>query len=221
MVGMPMNLRPTAPFLNVNSMYNRMLELSAQTKLNYARALRDGLVVRDNALGVLALRGNIPNSLHSLAISLVADSLFCLSEMVRICRMYGINYNSSHSLLGAAHQKLADWCSLYAEIVQRGALGDDTGTILHNKVVLLIGAQNISSLNYKYHLEQALHHYHAALEMHRGGRAYKEVIEDMIYLEGDCDDSMIHFFAALERFRINSKNILERIQHIDRICVKV
>ena len=54
------------------------------------------------------------------------------------------------------------------------------------------------------------------LEMHNEGRRYKEVIENMYYLNDDFNDNHFHFSAALERYKINCEVIQERIKNIQQ-----
>jgi hypothetical protein len=51
---------------------------------------------------------------------------------------------------------------------------------------------------------KALSHYYKSLEMHTGGRAYFNLLEQMYFVKGDYDDVAGHFNVAVERFIINN-----------------
>ena len=63
-------------------------------------------------------------------------------------------------------------------------------------------------------MKMALQNYYSAIEMHNGGTAYKNGLQNLYYLDDDFDNSLSHFCASLERFRINSGLIRGRIQKI-------
>lgn len=65
-----------------------------------------------------------------------------------------------------------------------------------------------------YHRERAIEHYRQAIEAHREGRAYKEIVEHMYYMDDDFNDNLTHFAVALERFRRNGGHFEERISKL-------
>ena len=79
--------------------------------------------------------------------------------------------------------------------------------------------QEINKPNIQYTLtnysgEMALKSYRMAKELHREGRAYKEMIAKMYFLDDDLKNDTIQFDLALERFKINSGLIDKRIGEI-------
>ncbi len=62
-----------------------------------------------------------------------------------------------------------------------------------------------------YQTEKAINENYAAIETHSEGLAYKNLIEDMYYLNDDFNDKLFHFRLAQERYRINSDLIDDRL----------
>lgn len=51
--------------------------------------------------------------------------------------------------------------------------------------------------------EMAIQSYERAIQLHRQGKAYKDMNAKMHFLEDDFNDNLTHFGAGTERFRIN------------------
>lgn len=58
----------------------------------------------------------------------------------------------------------------------------------------------------------ALKTYRKAREIHREGKAYKDMISSIYYLNDDLKNDTVQFDLAIERFRINSENIDHSIE---------
>ena len=89
-------------------------------------------------------------------------------------------------------------------------IASDTET----KLKQLIGADNMHIVSTRYHAELAIDHLFAARQVHSGGNAYKNLIENMSYLNDDFCDKQYHFCAALERFYLingKTKNKLDEL----------
>jgi hypothetical protein len=82
---------------------------------------------------------------------------------------------------------------------------------IKTKLEKLIEPDNLPSLSIVYHCEKAAHAYQAAIETHKNGRAYHELLENMYYLNDDYNDKLYHFSIGLERFKINSDKYETRI----------
>lgn len=85
-----------------------------------------------------------------------------------------------------------------------------------NKVITLIGAEQYRDLEPIALYQNALNHFRASLEMHREGKAYKQRINALNYLDDDFNDSLEHFAAALERQRINCGYVRTEISKIEK-----
>lgn len=156
--------------------------------------------------------GTLP--LRDILEFLITDSIYCCHEIIRFMAIYGSSYMASHSMRAAAHQNMARWCDYYYAYlrVQKGSVDSQTRKResaalvrkLEEKLQILVGQADMVDLSPSYHGEMALLHHRAAREAHSEGKAYKELIEKMFYLNDDFADQLEHFCAALERFRINS-----------------
>ncbi|NOQ26560.1 MAG: hypothetical protein GQ564_14470 [Bacteroidales bacterium] len=80
-------------------------------------------------------------------------------------------------------------------------------TDINKKLSQLIGSDNIPLINTSYQCEKAIKEYYSAVETHTEGNAYKNLIEEMYYLNDDFNDNTFHFSVAIERFLLNSKTL--------------
>lgn len=60
----------------------------------------------------------------------------------------------------------------------------------------------------------AVKSYRNAKEMHREGRAYKDMISRMYFIDDDLKNDTVQFDLAVERFKINSDYIDKKIEDI-------
>ena len=80
-------------------------------------------------------------------------------------------------------------------------------TDINKKLSRLIGRDNVPLINTSYQCEKAIKEYYSAVETHTEGNAYKNLIEEMYYLNDDFNDNTYHFSVAIERFMLNSKTL--------------
>ena len=73
---------------------------------------------------------------------------------------------------------------------------------------------NIQYTLTNYSGELAIKSYRDAIAVHREGRAYKEMISRMFYLDDDLKNDTIQFDLAIERFKINSDYIDKNIGQV-------
>ncbi len=69
----------------------------------------------------------------------------------------------------------------------------------------------------KYSLAMAKESYERALQMHHEGKAYKDMISQMYYLDDDLKNDTIQFSTAIERYKINNGYIQEQLTKIQGI----
>lgn len=77
-----------------------------------------------------------------------------------------------------------------------------------------IGKSNIHYTLNNYSAEMAIKCYRKALDMHKEGKSYKEMISKMYYLDDDLKNDTIQFDSAIERYKINNNYIHSRIEMI-------
>ena len=69
----------------------------------------------------------------------------------------------------------------------------------------------------KYSLVMAKESYERALQMHHEGKAYRDMISQMYYLDDDLKNDTIQFGTAIERYKINNAYIQEQLAKIQGI----
>lgn len=69
----------------------------------------------------------------------------------------------------------------------------------------------------KYSLAMAKESYERALQMHHEGKAYRDMISQMYYLDDDLKNDTIQFSTAIERYKINNEYIQEQLAKIQGI----
>lgn len=89
-------------------------------------------------------------------------------------------------------------------------------SILFNELLTKIGKSNIHYTLNNFSAEKSIKMYRTAKEMHNEGKAYKERIKTMYYLDDDLKNDTIQFDIALERFKINNGIIDHNIENILR-----
>ena len=85
---------------------------------------------------------------------------------------------------------------------------------LFNSLIGLIGKPNIQYTFTNYSGEMALVSYRSAIQLHREGREYKDMISRMYYIDDELKNDTVQFDLALERFKINSDYIDNRIRDL-------
>lgn len=211
-----------SPYGMVNSMYNRIIELRYKANWNYKifKKLRFHEIDRNTGkakMEYLLTGTDIPLSQFFPGISeprqimefLIMDSLFCFHEILRICKIYGISYMVSHSLVGSAYFKCGCWCDYYYAYLKNS--DDSARTRIQDGLTKLIGAADLITLSPSYHYEMALRHLRQAHETHSEGKAYRRMIEKIYYLNDDFNDNLNHFCIASERYRINTGRVKNMI----------
>ena len=56
--------------------------------------------------------------------------------------------------------------------------------------------------------------YRSTIEVHREGKAYKDMMSKMYYVDGDLKNDTVQFDLAVERFKINNGYIDKRIKDL-------
>lgn len=133
----------------------------------------------------------------------ITDSIFCLHEIIKLVRIYGVTYMVNYSIIANAHSKMGDWCNFYYSYFRN--VPSNRANRIRETLKTLIGVDNLQFIGTRYHYEKAREAYYSLLELHREGKAYRTMIENMFYLNDDFDDTIYQFNAAAERHRINTE----------------
>jgi hypothetical protein len=181
---------------------------------------------------------------------LITDSIFCNFEMLKILNTFGNSFSINHSLMAETHEKLLIWSQLLgvylmlrdfynnqmpqdskSNLVSRFEdfyeKGSEKGiekickTMIISKLEKLIERDNLPFIMPFYQCEKALNEYWASYECHSQGRAYKQLIENMYYLNDDFNDKLYHFTIALERFKNSDGYIFSKIAELKGIIEEI
>ncbi|MCX6249434.1 MAG: P-loop NTPase fold protein [Bacteroidetes bacterium] len=160
---------------------------------------------------------------------LIADSLYCLNEIIEIANAYGKSYILNHSYVGSAHEKMLFWSVWYIAIDNflsySGGLSPKVKPYekalilkLRKKIINLLKSwmdpDAFHSQSIVYHGEMAIRRYYSAYETHVGGKAYKNFIDRMCFLNDDFNDKVSHFYTAYERFGFNNKGFITKVNKL-------
>jgi hypothetical protein len=143
---------------------------------------------------------------------LISDSIFCLYEIVKSLKLYGLSYMASYSYLAYSYKKLGDW-SKFNFIYQMYEKTTEK-KIINEKIKNLIGLNGTYYIEANHYYELAIQNFYSCIEAHTEGNAYQLLISNMFYLEDDFNDSLYHFCAALERYKVNTAKIQKNINEL-------
>jgi hypothetical protein len=139
--------------------------------------------------------------------NLIAESIYCLVDILQLSETMGETYLFSHSFVGSVHERLSFWIRQYEEYEKYK--GDDSMIDEYLKKYLDEDWRELLS-GYREN-RQALACYCRCLEMHNEGRAYHERVDAMCYVRDDYNDRSDHFNIAEERHLIVNEVIGGRI----------
>ncbi len=236
----------SSPFTTISNKFVRMLELKYRCERNYfflAHLLRlEFLFHRQEFTEETLPKGqkrledatlpdrSMPEEMKGkeLVKFLIYDAIFCLFDVLKTQDIYGSSYMISHSYRANAHYKLANWCEAllnYRKLVhysekdehhEQKKKREKERREEEDKLANLLGTDATYYLEPNYHNELAIKHYRAAIEMHTEGKAYKDRLHDMYFLEDDYNDNFYHFCAANERYRLNIKLIANKLKDLEK-----
>jgi len=129
--------------------------------------------------------------------------LYSMLSILQILDIYGADYWLGHGYTAHIHFRIATYLSKL-----------ETSHIdqINEQLTPLLGLGSFASLDQYYHYSKAKKLYDEAIQLHTAGDAYKAMIEDMIYLEDDFNDTAYHFGAALDRYLITNQVFLGKIR---------
>jgi hypothetical protein len=190
-----------------------------------------------------------PNKFFAISEMLIADSIFCLDEILRLIKTAGDSYLFTHGFFASIYDRLTVWTSRYEVLqiikdyycndnIDETKLPEKLRTAIYyfpkkeyntqvfenmqidNYLQKFLGKDFKEQLSSHYYREQALMHHYQTLDTHNGGRAYLNMLEQMYFIKGDYDDVASHFNVALERFLVNRSGGDEFQERIKELNVK-
>jgi hypothetical protein len=227
------------PYSTINRMYNRIIELRFKAQLNYrifkklnfleiTKEIDNKTKDKDknnnknnttaNDLIIDHLVANKRDHIDQKKIAakelLIIDSIYCLLEISRILEISGITYMVNYSIIAMAHDHVAEWCEYYLKYINSSP--PEMKSRIEENLGHLIGQDGLRYITPLYHYEKAKSAYYALFELHGEGKAYRDMIENMYYLNDDFNDTIYHFHAAAERHRINTGKIRKKIKKLKK-----
>lgn len=191
-VGTPFRKIPIGTLISsynsFSSQYTRILEHDFYSKYCYLKFKRIQHCSR--------IRESIKkwNCIRKLAV----DYLFSMTSIVRILKIYGMDYSMGFSYCAFTHLRIAKFLCIMNQLNEK----NDPGLVeyMKNGVHYMLGDKSRSILDEQYHFQMAREYYEKAIQLHTAGSEYKSLIGSLIYLEDDINDNAYHFGAALDRY---------------------
>jgi DNA polymerase III delta prime subunit len=145
--------------------------------------------------------------------NLIADSIYCLTDIAQLLETMEETYLFPHSFLGSIHEHLSFWIRQYeAYEIYKGK-----NSRIDELLDQYLGEEWREQLSGYRENQRALSHYYKCLEMHSEGRAYQNMLDIMVYIKDDFNDRSDHFNIAEERHLIVNEKIDEKIKNIKDI----
>jgi len=227
------------PFSSISSQFTRLQELNLQDKINriFLKKIpgkyelikwsdNDFKLYKKNEIdkiGDYKILRNDPE-LTAFLRELTANSIFNLLQIINIIKIYTVNPYLSYSYLANFHRRLGEWLKYYhlfrfleikdnEEKTSRKSwenlkIDELIKNLFHHSEALI-------TLDATSQFQISLQLYHKAKEAHSNGISYQNEFKKQIYLEGDFDDNLYHFGVALERQKINSGKVRDKIKELE------
>jgi len=144
---------------------------------------------------------------------LIAESIFCLKEILRLSKTIDETYLFSYNFIGKIHEWLSFWIIEY-EKYEKENKDNKYLKILQNRLKHFSGYGWREQLSGHYENKQALLCYQKSLEMHGEGKTYYTMLDSMYFVKDDYNDRSIHFNIAEERRLVANGKIEKKIEKI-------
>lgn len=203
--------------LFTNSFYGEIYQLLYEWNL-----LFDGIYMIYKCIDEIN-GNNDKQNVNNIKIACNLDKINCEESCpfyTRICPKKKNTFDKIKSLL---NESQTDEMAFFKKLMsayrkqQKGSLS----TRFFNETLRLIGKAQVNLTLAKFSLAMAIESYKNALETHHEGKAYKDMIIQMYYLDDDLRNDTIHFGAAVERYKINNGYIRYRINQLESIVKNV
>ncbi len=131
-----------------------------------------------------------------------ADQIIQANKFAKLHKQFGKNEETTKEI--------------FNNIGKRIAKVNPDPTDLSSEIKKLINSNELHNLTLSYQAEKATQEYYSALETHKEGKTYKNLLENMFYLNDDFNDKLFHFRLAQERYRINIVKIRKQMKEVKR-----
>lgn len=110
-------------------------------------------------------------------------------------------------------EMLIGGCNTYRELLaKQKETGKSPVEIIYDKIC----PSSHRYLTSSYLIGNAVDYYHKAVEMHTGGKAYKEMVSTLYFLEDDLFNNSCYFKFATELYCLNNGYIQEKIDMLEK-----
>lgn len=210
------------PFLIPHNKFSRSFGLRLKVK-EHRKWFEENKLLKSNQEQVICCFTDLDSGNWSTdqkwqnIIFVISDAIFCLHEIIKTLRLMGSTYLYNHYFLGEAYLDMGDWCSICLQCeafasLDQSASDNSLSDAIRNEVRNLVGPHMNYTLDNRYHYRMAREHFYKVLQTHAEGDAYRRMLDNMHVLEDDFNDPHYHFCAAMERFRVNSGYIRNKIE---------
>lgn len=177
-------------------------------------------------------------SFLDIIIFLLKEALFCLQELIKMINLYDPGYVIGYSFIAEAHNRMGSWCLAYENLniilgyefndkqnlnvidkIKQQREDINASTKLKTFIIeikKLLGSESLTYLESKSHYEAALQYYYKVIQLHSGGKTYREKVHEIYMLEDDYNDMTAHYTIASERLRINTGAIKNKIDFLNK-----
>lgn len=90
--------------------------------------------------------------------------------------------------------------------------------VLKSEVLGRVGVDTLRHLTRTDQMEHAIRYYRRSLEMHTEGKAYKEMIRSLFFLDDDLNNDTCQLAFGIERFLLNAKWISQRLDTLRKMA---
>ncbi|MGB4850424.1 MAG: hypothetical protein WBP41_21030 [Saprospiraceae bacterium] len=204
-------------FDKVNNKYIRLLELKYNLELVYIEFQKFVNTGKGNDLfninyTFLEMEEERISKLEDFLI----EAFFSLYEAAIIVQLYDPGFIITYAYLAEIFKRTGDW-SIVLFNLKTKIYSNKEKMIekLNKRLIDTLGHNNKYYNEPNYHYELAIHNYYKVLQLHTEGKAYKDKVLNIFYLEDDYNDNLSHFNIATERLLVNLGKIRERIDWLN------
>jgi hypothetical protein len=224
------NLHIASPYGTVYSISARIFQLRLKAEINYEaykslvplanmnkEELDDEInfiiekKVNSENINKIFGEHNIGDNIFAM---LIAESIYCLKEVVRQSKTLGETYLFNHSFMGKIHARLYFWVIRYEKYSKKYKEKCDDTRQLNKLFKSYLDYGWKEQLSAHYELQQALFCYQKCVEVHTEGKAYHTLIDSLYYVKDDYNDRSDHFSIAIERHKIINGEIEKSVNAI-------
>lgn len=215
-----------------NNMYNRISMLKFKTDMNYRwlkaicklnNLVNDCKLYYKESYSQTGIRSfcevfvkgienvslnNINQDTKDRISFLIRDSIFNLTEILKIVPIYGETFLLTNLFVADTYGKLSHWLTILNTLKKHHFWTPQDDQLLS----MLVGERYVRELEAEKAVSNAMRFYFKAEESHREGRTYKDMLNRACFLNDDFSDLRLHFITAQERKQVLSCDFKSEIR---------